>query len=82
MKKAGNTETFDFSLVITGVSQLTAEVQDALFNAGCDDATLSIQARHLYADFSRAASSMKEAVRSAIRDVRQARIGAEVLANI
>lgn len=58
---------------------MTTEVEDALFKAGCDDATVSVQYGNLYLEFSRTAPSMKDAILSAIRDVRAAAIGAEVV---
>jgi hypothetical protein len=70
---------YDFALVIDGVPELTQAVEDALFEAGCDDATLSIQYGHLYAEFSREASSLTDAILSAIHSVQQAGIGATVL---
>jgi hypothetical protein len=70
---------FDFALIVGGVRDLTPEVEDALFEAGCDDATLSIRYGLLYAEFSRAARSIEKAILSAIRDIRKADIGAEVL---
>lgn len=69
---------YDFALILTGVSELTTEVENALFMAGCDDATLSIQYGLVYMEFSRMAPSLKDAILSAIRDVRKANIGAEV----
>ncbi|MGA2496605.1 MAG: hypothetical protein ABSH20_02620 [Tepidisphaeraceae bacterium] len=69
----------DFALIVDGVGELTESVEDALFSAGCDDATLSIQYGLLYMEFSRAAKSLKDAIISAIRDVRKAGIGATVL---
>ncbi len=70
---------YDFALIVGGVDSLTSQVEDGLFSAGCDDATLSIQYGLLYIEFSRAAASLKDAILSAIRDVRKAGIGAEVL---
>jgi transcriptional regulator with XRE-family HTH domain len=70
---------YDFALVLNGVPELTTEVENALFSAGCDDATFSIQYGHLYAEFSRVESSLQDAILSAIHDVQTARIGAEVL---
>ena len=78
MNNQNSQREYDFALVITGVPDLTPEVQDALFNSGCDDATFSIQYGCLYAEFSRTAESLKGAILSAIRDVRKANIGAEV----
>jgi hypothetical protein len=70
---------YDFALILTGVPELNSSVEDALFEAGCEDATLSIQYGYLYLEFSRIAASLKDAILSAIRDVRKANIGAEVL---
>jgi hypothetical protein len=70
---------YDFALIVKGVPQLNESTEDALFESGCDDATLSIQYGRLYMEFSRSAASLKDAILSAIRDVRKAGIGAEVL---
>lgn len=70
---------YDFALILSGVTELTTPVEDALFNAGCDDATLSVQYGQLYLEFSRTASSLLRAILSAIQDVQKAGIGAEVL---
>ena len=80
-RKNGSTSQreYDFALVIGGVPELTAAVEDALFEAGCDDATLSIRYGLLYAEFSRTAKSLQDAILGAIRDVRRADVGAEVL---
>ncbi len=69
----------DFALVIDGVPELTSDVEDALFEAGCDDATLSMRYGRLYMEFSRAAVSLESAILSALRDVRKAGVGATVL---
>lgn len=70
---------YDFALIVDGVTELSQEVEDALFEAGCDDATLSMQYGLLYLEFSRLAASLQDAIFSAIHDVRKANIGAEVL---
>lgn len=69
---------YDFALVLKGVHHLTTEVEDALFQAGCDDATLSLQYGSVAMEFSRSALTLKDAILSAIRDVRKAGIGADV----
>lgn len=70
---------YDFALIVSGVSTLTPGVEDALFAAGCDDATLTIRHGVLYVEFSRVAHSLKDAILSAIRDVHAADVGAGVL---
>lgn len=69
----------DFILVLTGITELTRETEDALFQAGCDDATVSIRSGRVFLAFSRTAPSLREAIVSAIQDVRKAQVGAEVL---
>lgn len=69
-------QEFDFSLVLSGIDELRPEFVDALFEAGCDDATVSMVNRAVVVEFSRQAPSFKDAVLSAIRDVHKA--GAEV----
>jgi len=34
--------TFNFSLIVEGADLQSAEAQDALFEAGCDDATFGV----------------------------------------
>ncbi|MFG0315287.1 MAG: hypothetical protein ACF8LL_14020 [Phycisphaerales bacterium] len=69
----------DFALIVAVAGEITPEVEDALFEAGCDDATLSVQHGLLYMEFSRASDSLKDAILSAIRDVRRSGAGVEVL---
>jgi hypothetical protein len=69
----------EFTLVLDGVSDLTPGIMDALFEAGCDDATVSRQGGRVSMDFGRSGPSMKDAIISAIRDVQKANIGARVI---
>jgi len=70
---------YDFTLVLTGIGELTPEIADALLGAGCDDGTISMRSGRPFITFSRRAESMKDAILSAIEDVRKANIGVEVL---
>ena len=69
----------DFTLALTGISALDERVLDALFEAGCDDATPSVRSGRVYLTFSRRADSMKDAILSAISDVDKAQVGAQVI---
>ena len=69
---------FDFALILSGVPDLTSNVEDALFKAGCDDATPSLRAGKPYLIFSRKALSLKDAILSAIQNVWAANIDADV----
>jgi hypothetical protein len=66
----------DFILVFDGVPDLTDEVADALYEAGCDDGTFMMTSGLMYGAFHRVAPHMNDAVAGAIRDVRKADIGA------
>lgn len=66
---------YDFTLALTGISELTPDVVDRLYEAGFDDATLAIRHGRAYATFSREAPSLNEAVLSAIANVRDADVG-------
>lgn len=70
---------YEFALIVSGVPELNGRVEDAIFSAGCDDATVSMRYGRLYVEFSRSAPSLKDAIISAIRDVAKAGIGARVL---
>lgn len=65
-------KTHQFTLILAGVSELTAEAANALYEAGCDDATLCARNGTMYVHFDRDAQSLDDALRSAIDDVRSA----------
>jgi hypothetical protein len=69
---------YEFTLLLKGIASLTTEIENALFEAGCDDATIAIRNGRLVMTFSRCAASMKDAILSAILDVNKANTGAEV----
>ena len=58
---------------------MTDDGANALFEAGCDDATFSVRFGRVYATFTRTAPAIKEAIFSAIADIRKAGIGADIL---
>lgn len=70
---------YEFTLVLTGVEDLTPQIVDALYEAGCDDATIAARSGRVYVTFDRASDSMKNAILSAIANVRNAGVGADVL---
>ncbi len=71
---------YDFSLLLDeGISEVDQSVEDALFDAGCDDATISVRLGRVFLSFSRSAESLRDAIVSAICNVRNAKIGASVL---
>jgi predicted DNA-binding transcriptional regulator AlpA len=66
------TRTFTFTLLIEGPDLQDEDRLAALFEAGCDDATFGSRDSLQFADFDREASSLAEALRSAIRDIKSA----------
>lgn len=65
---------FEFTLILSGPTDITSEVENGLFESGCDDATLSLQNGVLKLTFTRSADSLKEAILSATQDVQKAGI--------
>ena len=63
---------YDFTLILPEPRELTDDLADALFAAGCDDGTLGTCNGVFSIDFHREAGSLEEAIRSAIVDVRTA----------
>ncbi len=79
MDEHPNEYEHDFTLMLTGIDDLTSEVENALLAAGCDDGTIAMRSGRPLITFSRRAASMKDAILSAIENVRKAGIGADVL---
>ncbi len=61
----------EFTLVIETPESLLDGLEDALFEAGCDDATLSFRKGIAYLDFDREAGDLESAIISAIQQVEQ-----------
>jgi hypothetical protein len=66
------TTTYSFTLILAGVSEITVDMADALFGAGCDDGSPGSCEGVVSVDFDREATSLGDAVGSAIRDVERA----------
>lgn len=65
-------KTHNFALVLSGISAPESQIEDALHEAGCDDAILSFRTGIAYLEFDREAQGLKEAIVSAVRDVERA----------
>lgn len=65
-------EQWSFTLIVSGFDHAADGFEDALFEAGCDDATVSVQRGLLVLDFQREAAGLAGAIKSAIADVRRA----------
>ncbi len=71
-KKRAAKPRYEFTVILKGAVRLTEDVADALFAAGCDDATPSTCNRVFALAFHREANSLEEAIQSAMRDVKSA----------
>lgn len=71
--------TYNFTLIIEGADLQTTQAQDALYEAGCEDATFGVVDGVQYAEFYREADSYGQALTSAMVDVRGAVPGARVV---
>lgn len=74
-----STSTHTFLLVLDGLNPSDDAVEDALFEAGCDDAMLSFRGTTALLEFDREASSLEEAVLSAFRDLEASGLNSVVL---
>jgi hypothetical protein len=63
---------YDFTVVLCRGTELTEELADALFAAGCDDGSPGSREGVVSVDFHREADSLEAAIRSAITDVQKA----------
>lgn len=61
----------EFTLILESSHHLNEGLEDMLFEAGCDDATLSFRNGIPYLDFDREADTLESAILSAIHQVEQ-----------
>ena len=63
--------TFDFTLYLSGFSDLTDEILDKLYEAGCDDGMVCLTKDGVpFIEFEREGVDLQSAIRSAIANVR------------
>lgn len=63
---------YEFTLVLKGPLELTEDIADELFEAGCNDGSPGTCEGVFSIDFHREARSLEEAIRSAIANVKAA----------
>jgi hypothetical protein len=74
-----STKTYSFTLFVKGADVLSDESMDALFEAGCDDATFGARDGAQYGEFDREATSFSAALSGAIHDLVSAVPGLEIV---
>jgi len=70
---------YQFTLVLDGVDEKTPSLEDALFEAGCDDALINYKNGVVYLDFDREGEELERTIISAIKDIESAGIGAVIV---
>jgi hypothetical protein len=61
-----------FTLQVAGIDPKKDDYEDALYEAGCNDALIAVVDDEVFLDFEREAPSFDEAVQSAKQDVQRA----------
>lgn len=69
---------FQFTLILDGVDENTTGLEDALFEAGCDDALINFKNGTVYLDFDREGNNFESVIISAIKDVESSGLGASI----
>lgn len=62
---------FEFTIIASGLDPHADDFEDQFYEVGCDDATISFQKGHILVDFGREATSLVDAISSAVEDVRK-----------
>jgi hypothetical protein len=63
---------YEFTLILKGSPELTEEIADELFQAGCDDGTPGTLDGVFSVDFHREAETLEAAINSAIGNLKSA----------
>src|SRR5437016_3107584 len=71
--------SYTFTLILSGVSEITPELADALYEATGGDIEFNMQDGVAYLVFERGAGSLRKAIVSAIRDVESVDAGIRVI---
>lgn len=71
--------SYQFTLILDGVDDKTLGLEDALFEAGCDDALINYKNGTVYLDFDREGDDLEEVILSAIKNTEASNIGAKIV---
>ncbi len=72
-------ENYQFTLILSGVAEITPELADALYAATGGDIELNMRDGVAFLEFDRASPSLHDAVTSAISQVEGAGVGVRVV---
>jgi hypothetical protein len=71
--------TFQFTLILSGVGEITSSLADTLYAATGGDIEFNMRNNVPFVEFDREAKTLQEAVTSAIRQVEGADVGVRVV---
>ncbi len=72
-------KTHAFTLVLSGVAEITPELADAMYEATQGDIEVNMRDGVAFVEFERKAATLREAILTAIRQVEQAVAGVRVV---
>jgi hypothetical protein len=72
-------KTHTFTLILSGVAEITPDLADALYTATQGDIELNLRDGVAFVEFERTAATLREAILTAIREVEQAKVGVRVV---
>ena len=72
-------KTHTFTLIISGIAEITSELADALYVATKGDIEMNLRDGVVFLEFERTASTLRDAVTGAIREVEGANVGVRVV---
>jgi exosome complex RNA-binding protein Csl4 len=72
-------KTQSFTLVLSGVAEITPELADALYSATQGDIELNLRDGVAFVEFERTAPTLREAILAAIQEVEKAEVGVRVV---
>jgi hypothetical protein len=70
---------FQFSLIVSGVAEITPELADSLYEAAGDDIEFNLRDGVAYLEFDRVAPTLRAAVDAAIAQVEAAGLGVRII---
>lgn len=79
IKEIQMSNLYQFTLLLDGVDENTPNLEDSLFEAGCDDALVNYKNAAVYLDFDREGDDLEFTIISAIKDIESAKIGAMIV---
>ena len=79
IKEIQMSDLYQFTLLLDGVDENTPNLEDSLFEAGCDDALINYKNGAVYLDFDREGDDLESTIISAIKGVESANIGAMIV---